>query len=130
LGDEVALKVERVMDGSVHIEKALGRASRLEPLHFDGVDGPRSRHQSANGGRVSATLRRPSMKELTTVGLDIGKRVLHAHGADRSGAALWQRKLRREEVLAFFAGLPRYLIGMEARADGPLLGPRDQRPGT
>jgi hypothetical protein len=26
-GDEVALKVERVMDGSVHIEKALGRAS-------------------------------------------------------------------------------------------------------
>ena len=33
-GDEVALKVERVMDGSVHIEKALGGASRLEPLHF------------------------------------------------------------------------------------------------
>jgi len=33
-GDEVALKVERVMDGSMHIEKALGRASRLEPLHF------------------------------------------------------------------------------------------------
>jgi hypothetical protein len=33
-GDEVALKVERVVDGSVHIEKALGRASRLEPLHL------------------------------------------------------------------------------------------------
>jgi hypothetical protein len=30
----VALKVERVMDGSVHIEKALSRASRVEPLHF------------------------------------------------------------------------------------------------
>ena len=30
----MALKVERVMDGSVLIEKALGRASRLEPLHF------------------------------------------------------------------------------------------------
>ena len=30
----MALKVERVMDGGVHIEKALGRASRLEPLHF------------------------------------------------------------------------------------------------
>jgi transposase len=56
------------------------------------------------------------MKELTTVGLDIGKGVLHAHGADRSGAALRQRKLRREEVLAFFAGLPRCLIGMEACA--------------
>jgi hypothetical protein len=30
----VALQVERVMDGSVHTEEALGRASRLEPLHF------------------------------------------------------------------------------------------------
>jgi hypothetical protein len=30
----VALKVERVMDGSVHIEKALGRPGRLEPLHL------------------------------------------------------------------------------------------------
>ena len=30
----MALKVEIVMDGSVHIEKALGGASRLEPLHF------------------------------------------------------------------------------------------------
>jgi hypothetical protein len=30
----MALKVERVMDGSMHIEKALGRASRLEPLHL------------------------------------------------------------------------------------------------
>jgi hypothetical protein len=33
-GDQVALKVERVVDGSGHIEKTLGRASRLEPLHF------------------------------------------------------------------------------------------------
>ena len=33
-GDEMALKVERVMDGSVHIKKALGGASRLELLHF------------------------------------------------------------------------------------------------
>jgi len=33
-GDEVALKVEIVMDGCMHIEEALGRASRLEPLHF------------------------------------------------------------------------------------------------
>ena len=30
----MALKIERVMDGGVHTQKALGRASRLEPLHF------------------------------------------------------------------------------------------------
>jgi hypothetical protein len=33
-GDEMSLKVEGVMDGSMHFEKALGRSSRLEPLHF------------------------------------------------------------------------------------------------
>jgi hypothetical protein len=31
--DEVALKVEVVVDGSVHIEKTLRGARRLEPLH-------------------------------------------------------------------------------------------------
>jgi hypothetical protein len=32
--DEMALDVERVVDGGVHAEKTLGGASRLEPLHF------------------------------------------------------------------------------------------------
>jgi hypothetical protein len=31
-GDEMALKVERVVDRNMHREKTLGRASRLEPL--------------------------------------------------------------------------------------------------
>ena len=30
----MALKVERVVDGSMHIEKALGTTSRLERLHL------------------------------------------------------------------------------------------------
>jgi hypothetical protein len=30
----MALKVEGVVDGGVHVEKTLGGASRLEPLHF------------------------------------------------------------------------------------------------
>jgi hypothetical protein len=33
-GDQVALKVEIVMDSSMQVEKALGRSSRLEPLQF------------------------------------------------------------------------------------------------
>jgi hypothetical protein len=33
-GDEVALKVECVVDGGMHAQKALGRTRRLEPLHF------------------------------------------------------------------------------------------------
>ena len=43
------------------------------------------------------------MGEITTVGLDIGKRVLQVHGADAEGRKVLQRKLRREEVRAFFA---------------------------
>ena len=33
-GEEVALKIECVVDGGMDAEEALGRASRLEPLHF------------------------------------------------------------------------------------------------
>src|SRR6266446_4621172 len=33
-GDEVALEVEGIVDGGMHVEKALGGPSRLEPLHF------------------------------------------------------------------------------------------------
>ena len=56
------------------------------------------------------------MGEITTVGLDIGKRVLQVHAADAGGRKILRRKLRREEVRAFFAGLPRCLVGMEACA--------------
>ena len=54
------------------------------------------------------------MTNVTTIGLDIGKRVLQVHGADASGRPVLQRKLRREEVLPFFASLPRCLVGLEA----------------
>jgi hypothetical protein len=33
-GDEVALKVEGVVNGGVHAEEALGGSSRLEPLQL------------------------------------------------------------------------------------------------
>ena len=52
--------------------------------------------------------------EVTTVGLDIAKRVLQAHGADASGKAVLRRKLQRPEVLKFFASLPCCVVGIEA----------------
>ncbi len=54
--------------------------------------------------------------EITTIGLDIAKRVFQAHGVDASGKAVLRRKLQRAEVLAFFAGLPPCLVGIEACA--------------
>ncbi|BBF80248.1 IS110 family transposase [Asticcacaulis excentricus] len=56
------------------------------------------------------------MKEVTTIGLDIAKHVFQAHGIAADGAVVFRRKLRRNEVGAFFAGLPSCLIGIEACA--------------
>ena len=44
--------------------------------------------------------------EITTVGLDIAKRVFQLHGVDAAGKAVLRRKLQRSEVLAFFKALP------------------------
>ncbi len=54
------------------------------------------------------------MAEITTVGLDLAKNVFQAHGADASGRAVLRKKLRRDQVLAFFAQLPRCAVAMEA----------------
>ena len=56
------------------------------------------------------------MLEITTVGLDLAKNVFQAHGADASGRAVLRKKLRRDQVLAFFAQLPACLVAMEACA--------------
>jgi transposase len=52
--------------------------------------------------------------EITTIGLDIAKRVFQVHGADAAGKGLLRRKLQRAEVLTFFASLSPCLVGIEA----------------
>ena len=52
--------------------------------------------------------------EVTTIGLDIAKRVFQVHGIDKAGKATLRRKLQRADVLAFFGGLPPGLVGIEA----------------
>jgi transposase len=56
------------------------------------------------------------MNEITTIGLDLAKHVFQVHGIDASGAPVVRKRLRRSEVLTFFARLPRCLIGLEACA--------------
>ena len=56
------------------------------------------------------------MAEMTTVGLDLAKTVFQAHGADVSGRPVLRKKLRRDQVLAFFAQLPPCVVAMEACA--------------
>jgi transposase len=56
------------------------------------------------------------MSEITTIGLDLAKNVFQVQGIDEVGNVLVRKRLRRSQVLAFFAGLSRCLAGMEACA--------------
>ena len=67
------------------------------------------------------------MGEVSTSGLDLAKLVFQAHGADQSGAVIFRKKLRRDQVLAFFAAQPTCLVAMEASRRIALLGARNSR---
>src|SRR5499425_1181837 len=54
------------------------------------------------------------MTRITTIGIDLAKKVFQVHGVDAEGEVVAARKLRRKEVLSFFAKLPPCLVGMEA----------------
>ncbi len=52
--------------------------------------------------------------QLATIGLDLAKNVFQVHGVEAEGRVVVRRRLRRAEVIRFFAGLPPCLVGMEA----------------
>ena len=56
------------------------------------------------------------MSEITTIGLDLAKNVFQVHGVDETGTVVVVKRLRRGQVIGFFASLPPCLIGMEACA--------------
>jgi transposase len=54
------------------------------------------------------------MSEIITVGLDLAKNVFQVHGADAAGQPVLRKKLRRDQVLAFFSELQPCFVAMEA----------------
>ena len=54
------------------------------------------------------------MLEIITVGLDLAKTVFQVHGADSAGGVVLRKKLRRDQVLAFFCQVPPCVVAMEA----------------
>jgi transposase len=56
------------------------------------------------------------MTEIAAIGLDLAKRVFQVHGTDAAGRPVMRRKLRRSQVLAFFAALEPCTVGLEACA--------------
>ena len=45
------------------------------------------------------------MEQIATIGLDIAKNIFQVHGVDAVGHVVIRRRLRRGEVLTFFAKL-------------------------
>jgi transposase len=56
------------------------------------------------------------MEQPTTIGIDLAKNVFQLHGVDASGGAILKRKLRRGQVLEFFARRDPCFVGMEVCA--------------
>lgn len=54
------------------------------------------------------------MTQVSTIGLDLAKNTFQAHGADAAGNVVFRKKLRRDQVLAFFAAHEPCLVAMEA----------------
>src|ERR1700730_3557777 len=58
--------------------------------------------------------REPSVNQISRIGMDTSKHFFQLHGVDAAEHPVLRRKLRRKEMLAFFAKLPPTVIGMEA----------------
>jgi transposase len=58
--------------------------------------------------------REPSVNQIIRIGMDTSKHFFQLHGVDAAEHPVLRRKLRRKEMLAFFAKLPPTVIGMEA----------------
>lgn len=56
------------------------------------------------------------MAELSVVGVDLGKNMMHVHGADARGKPLFRKALRRRQFERFMAQLAPCVVGLEACA--------------
>ncbi len=64
------------------------------------------------------------MEEINMIGLDLAKNIFQVHGADHTGHPILRKKLRRGQVLEYFATLPRCVVAIEACANAHCWGGR------
>jgi transposase len=53
-------------------------------------------------------------REMSVLGIDLAKRLLHAVGMEERGKIVFRKRLSRHDLIPFMAKLPPVLIGMEA----------------
>ncbi len=54
------------------------------------------------------------MTEVTTIGVDLSKRVFQVHGSAVDGSVVFRKKLTRSQFVRFMAKQPTCLVAMEA----------------
>jgi transposase len=67
---------------------------------------------------LQSQTREPSVDQIIRIGMDTSKHFFQLHGVDAAERVVLRRKLRRNQVLAFFARLPPTVVGMEACGAG------------
>src|SRR5215213_5601509 len=58
--------------------------------------------------------RRPPMDQITRVGMDTSKHVFQLHGVNAAEEPVLRKKLRRQDLVAFFGKLPPTVVALEA----------------
>jgi len=81
-----------------------------------GVDGPLSASSCQTEGVADLRRWRTSVEKIARIGMDTSKHVFQLHGVDANELVVLRRKLRRTEMLAFFAAREPTVIGIEACA--------------
>src|SRR5690242_14107313 len=74
------------------------------------------------GGGVEQPPGEASMGQVSTIGLDIAKRVFQARGADATGRVVFRKRLARAKVFEFFAGAAALSCGAGGVWRGAVLG--------
>ena len=70
--------------------------------------------ECANMVVLTATTEETSEMNVSMMGLDLAKNVFQLQGADTAAAVVFRKQLRRDKLLAFFAGQPACIVAMEA----------------
>jgi transposase len=56
---------------------------------------------------------------VSTVDIDLAKKIFHLVGTDTTGRIVWRKRLTRNALVPFMAQLPPVTIGMEACGGAP-----------
>src|SRR4051795_5015249 len=79
-----------------------------------GVDGPLTASLCQNEVVADLKHRRPSVDQIIRVGMDRSKHVFQLHGVDAAEEPILRKKLRRQDLIAFFGKLPPTVVALEA----------------